>query len=172
MDMSQRSDTGAHAMVGAPNEATAQPLLLRLEGVRKEGDGWRAKCPSCNGSRRDVLTVAIGDKRILVHCFAGCAQDDVLAAVGLSWKNLQPTRTWPPSKAEDREWRMKQRQVSIGVAAATMQREIVVVANAASEVAHGRVLDGIDLLRLAQAIAAIDAVAAIYCDPYKHKAGG
>ena len=34
--------------------ATAEPLLQRLEGLQKSGGGWRAKCPACGGASRKV----------------------------------------------------------------------------------------------------------------------
>lgn len=172
MDTSLRSDTCARETIGSPDEATAQPLLLRLEGVRKEGDGWRAKCPSCDGSRRDVLSVAVGEKRVLVHCFAGCSQDDVLSAVGLSWKDLQPSRSWPPSRHDMQAWRAQQKQVGVTTAVETLTREIAVLRCTASMLAAGCALEGNDITRFAQSILAIDAIASVFCEPRRHKAGG
>lgn len=52
--------------------ASAEPLLQRLEGIQKQGNGWRARCPACGGMSRKLSVAEAGD-RVLVHCFAGCA---------------------------------------------------------------------------------------------------
>jgi putative DNA primase/helicase len=64
-------------------------LLDRLEGVRRRnGSGWSARCPS-HPDNMPSLSVNVSEAgRVLVHCFAGCAPDAVIAAVGLSWGDL------------------------------------------------------------------------------------
>ena len=81
--------------------ASAEPLLHRLDGVAKSGTGWRARCPACEGRSRK-LAITESDGRVLLHCFAGCAAADVLAAVGLRWADIMPPRSWPPSRDEQR----------------------------------------------------------------------
>jgi 5S rRNA maturation endonuclease (ribonuclease M5) len=46
-----------------------------------------ACCPA-HEDKHPSLKVREGDDRLLVHCHAGCSQDDVLAALGLSWKDV------------------------------------------------------------------------------------
>jgi hypothetical protein len=68
--------------------APLERLLCRLEGTRQAGKGWTARCPA-HADRTSSLSVAAGDDgRVLVHCFAGCAIGDVLAAVGLELADL------------------------------------------------------------------------------------
>ncbi len=75
-------------------------FLERLEGVRPSGkDRWTARCPA-HPDRNPSLSIALKDGRVLIHCFAGCDPDAVLAAVGLTWKDLSP---WSPTY--DRPWR-------------------------------------------------------------------
>ena len=62
-------------------------LLDRLERVQKSGNGYTARCPA-HQDRAPSLSVAEGDDRLLLNCHAGCEQDDVLAALGLSWKDI------------------------------------------------------------------------------------
>jgi hypothetical protein len=58
-----------------------------------KGRRWprRAVCPvhTMPGTRRPAATLAIykGDERASVWCPAGCKSDDVLSAVGLTWKD-------------------------------------------------------------------------------------
>ena len=64
-----------------------EDLLSRLEGVRRSGGGWRARCPA-HGSRGPTLSIAEGDRGVLLHCFAGCEVADVLAEIGLAWPDV------------------------------------------------------------------------------------
>jgi len=72
-------------------------LLGRLEGVRPAGPhSWVARCPA-HDDRDPSLSVSVKDGRVLLHCFAGCGPDEVLGAVGLTWKDLRtPDWAWSP----------------------------------------------------------------------------
>jgi len=62
---------------------------LRDEGLRVlEGStNARAQCPA-HGSRGLTLALRAGDGRALLHCFAGCADTDVLAVLKLGVRDL------------------------------------------------------------------------------------
>lgn len=63
-------------------------LLSRLECVTPRGEGrWDARCPA-HDDRSPSLSIRSAGESILIHCFAGCDPGDVLAAVGLSWRDL------------------------------------------------------------------------------------
>lgn len=62
-------------------------LLTRLEGVKGGKGRWQAKCPS-HEDRLPSLSITEADDKILIHCFAGCAPVDVLAAVDLELSDL------------------------------------------------------------------------------------
>lgn len=92
---------------------TAEEILMLLEGVRQVGPRrWMARCPA-HEDRNPSLSITEGkDGRVLLHCFAGCRTEDVLQALGLSWKHLFPgtragqsrrKRTLLRAKAEVRE---------------------------------------------------------------------
>lgn len=68
-------------------------LLARLAGVRKTGAGtWVAKCPA-HSDRSPSLSIRLEqDGRVLLYCFAQCDTGDVLAAVGLSFRDVMPER--------------------------------------------------------------------------------
>jgi 5S rRNA maturation endonuclease (ribonuclease M5) len=64
-------------------------VLSRLEGVKPTPNGWEARCPA-HEDDRPSLSVSIGEKRAVVfNCHATCSQDDVLAALGLTWDQLR-----------------------------------------------------------------------------------
>jgi hypothetical protein len=67
-----------------------QNVLSRLQGVRKDGRGWKALCPAHN-DREPSLKVDEGEGgKVLVKCFAGCRTEDIVAAIGLNMSNLYP----------------------------------------------------------------------------------
>lgn len=72
---------------------SADQLLSRFDGVRRTGpDRWLAKCPAHDDKKPSLAVRELDDGRILLHCFAGCAVEDVLAAVGLGWDSIMPPR--------------------------------------------------------------------------------
>lgn len=127
----------------------ADRLLDRLDGVRKSGKGWIAKCPA-HTDRSASLSIAQGDKgAVLVHCFANCSVHDVLAAVGLSIADLFPPRiTANMSTAERNALREHAKQAQWKAALNAMQIEVGVVHIAARTLAGGRALTYDDLKRL------------------------
>ena len=70
-------------------------ILERLEGVRSSGNGYVAHCPvpghgKGRGDRNPSLSISVGDSgKVLMNCFAGCSNEDVLGAIGLSTHNLR-----------------------------------------------------------------------------------
>jgi len=61
-------------------------------GVRRTQGGWEAHCPA-HEDRRESLSVSEGtDGRVLLHCHAGCTVDQIVAALGLSLKDLFPCK--------------------------------------------------------------------------------
>lgn len=66
-------------------------LLMRLAKVRANGqNAWSACCPAHEDKSPSLAVKALGDGRILLHCFGGCGTDDVLGAIGLSMTDLFP----------------------------------------------------------------------------------
>ena len=60
--------------------------VAQLLGGRREGRGYLCHCPVAThgkqrGDRRPSLSVNDGDKGVVVHCFAGCASRDIIAAI-------------------------------------------------------------------------------------------
>lgn len=68
--------------------ASIDEVLSRLDGVKRAGAGWVARCPS-HEDHRQSLGVSVGDDgRVLVNCYAGCAVEDVCSRIGLSVSEL------------------------------------------------------------------------------------
>jgi hypothetical protein len=61
--------------------------VASLLGGHRSGEGWLCRCPvpghgRGRGDLNPSLSVVDGDRRLLVHCFAGCDARDVFAALG------------------------------------------------------------------------------------------
>lgn len=70
---------------------SAHTLLSRLEKVRKRGnDQWSACCPAHDDRGPSLSVKELSDGRVLIKCFAGCAADVVVDAVGLDLSELFP----------------------------------------------------------------------------------
>ena len=65
-------------------------LLPKLQGVRKSGDGWTARCPA-HDDKSPSLSVSNGKAGIVLHCHAGCTPEAVCASLGLATKDLFKT---------------------------------------------------------------------------------
>lgn len=144
--------------------ASADPLLHRLDGVQKAGNGWRARCPACGGKSRKVSITESGD-RVLIHAFCGCPAIDVLAAIGLTWADLHPPRSWPPSREESRRARRAIQQTGWAAALAVLSLESKIVALAAHDIHYlGGLQSSGDLARLSLAVERIGAASAALID--------
>ena len=72
-------------------------LCARLDVVRRQPDGFLARCPvpghgKGHGDRHPSLSIRTScDGVPLVKCHAGCPTEAVLDAVGLRWRDLYDT---------------------------------------------------------------------------------
>jgi len=66
--------------------------LERVTGYRpvKSGDGYRARCP-CHEDKSPSLSVKMNG-RLLLHCFAGCGFDAIIATLGITPERTTPRR--------------------------------------------------------------------------------
>jgi len=60
-------------------------ILIKLDAVRRQGDGWIALCPAHN-DHHPSLSIRERNGKLLLHCFAGCSFEDVLSALGAKRK--------------------------------------------------------------------------------------
>lgn len=65
-------------------------LLQRFPGAKKNGEGYRAICPSHPDKTPSLSISQGGGGKVLLHCHAGCEIETILAAVGLTAKDLSP----------------------------------------------------------------------------------
>jgi KaiC/GvpD/RAD55 family RecA-like ATPase len=68
---------------------SAEDIARRLD-AKKNGVGFKAKCPA-HSDQHASLTIATGkDGRTLLNCFAGCKFESIVAALNLSPAELSP----------------------------------------------------------------------------------
>lgn len=67
-----------------------EDVLRRLNGVKRSGGGYSARCPA-HEDKNASLSIKQGDNGgIVLYCHAGCTPEQVVGALGLSMKDLFP----------------------------------------------------------------------------------
>ncbi len=80
--------------------------MAGLERVRGRGPGrWVARCPAHKDRTASLSIRELEDGRMLLHCFAGCAVESVVAAAGLTLEDLFPPRAPSPGGGRPAEKR-------------------------------------------------------------------
>ncbi len=132
------------AIQAPPSGTRVYTLLNRLEGVRPSGDGrWYARCPA-HADKSPSLSVRDTGERVLVHCFTGCEPDDVLAAVGLTWRDLHAERCDAERFAQRPNKALRRRMADLD----PLDVERAVLRIAAADIRAGRVLSIEDQARV------------------------
>lgn len=128
----------------------AAAMLARLDGVRRSGKGWIARCPA-HADKSPSLSIAESDDgRVLIHCFAGCPAADVVAAIGLDLAALFPRKLADCSPQGREAARAAITERDRRDAATALRHEAIIVAATASELMPFA-LTGEDYARLVQA---------------------
>jgi len=83
-------------------ETALEKILSRLESEDR-GDGqYQAHCPAHDDKKPSLsITEAEPGGKVLLYCQAGCATEDVLGALNLSWQDLFPGDGVLNSKGKD-----------------------------------------------------------------------
>ena len=89
-----------------------ETLISRLDGVKETGHGkYVARCPAHDDKSPSLAVKECGDGRILIHDFAGCETEDVLAAIGLTFADVMPERIGAEHRYKPIKSRFDARQV-------------------------------------------------------------
>ena len=77
-------------------------VLSRLQKVRQKSDTqWLACCPA-HDDRSPSLSVGIGnDGRVLLKCWTGCSQKEVVDALNIPWGDLFPDNNYPKTSTSE-----------------------------------------------------------------------
>lgn len=126
-------------------------ILPRLDRVRKAGSGFIARCPAHSDKTASLSLAEGSDGRTLLNCFAGCSPGDVLAAIGLSLRDLFPQRPRDLSPLQRAERRQAWQHACTLAAARTLAGEGLVIELAALQIEAGEPLQHHDRTRLSEA---------------------
>ena len=89
----------AQPHIGAP----AELILQRMEKVKSNGKGkWTACCPAHTDKTPSLSITEASDGKVLLHCFSGCETSDVMASIGLEFRDLFPEGLSVTAKLEYR----------------------------------------------------------------------
>lgn len=105
-----------------------QELLSRLEGVRRNRDGWVALCPA-HPDRNPSLSIHERDGKILVHCFANCTTEAICEALKIELRDLF-TEPRAVGRTEPRIVRQVRKQIAFlrsGLTRRDSERAVTVV---------------------------------------------
>lgn len=153
-----------HRLKGAAGRdaMTAVALLDRLGNVRRVAPGrWTACCPAHESRSRSSLSIAeLSDGRVLVHDHAGCAIDEVLGAVGLTFDALYPPRLAVDESQGGRRYSSRPARPYVSAQLLdAVAGEALIGAAVISEAARGAKLSGERIERLWEAAGRLASVA-------------
>lgn len=98
--------------MSGPISPEVDRFLSHLQGVRKNGANWSARCPCRYDDDNPSLSIGQGnDGRVLVTCHRGtpCSLDTICESVGLKIADLMPPKDERETAQRVEEWKRAQR---------------------------------------------------------------
>ena len=74
--------------------------------AKRAGDSYKTRCPA-HDDQTPSLVISMGNKGIVLHCHTGCDNQEILAKVGLTFRDLFESTERPPSVPIVRAWDIK-----------------------------------------------------------------
>jgi putative DNA primase/helicase len=78
-----------------PIDTPVSRILAKLQRVKKNGAGFMARCPAHDDGTASLSLKEGKDRRVLMHCHAGCEVVAIVAALGMGMSDLYPPDTKP-----------------------------------------------------------------------------
>jgi len=66
---------------------SAAAVLEKLQGVRRKGEQWMARCPA-HEDKGPSLSMRDENGKVLLHCFAGCTIESICGALEIKVNDL------------------------------------------------------------------------------------
>ena len=137
-----------------------ETLISRLDSVKETGHGkYVARCPAHDDKSPSLAIKECGDGRILIHDFAGCETEDVLAAIGLEFSDVMPERIGTEHSYKRMRQPFDARQVL-----ATLDHESLVVSIIGADFLEHKDIDDDTWFRLGDAVNRINSARSL-CAP-------
>lgn len=96
---------------------TLDEMLSQLDGVKPRGSRFAACCPA-HEDKSPSLSVAEGDRGILLRCFAGCSVQEICGSLGIKQQDLffdaldlSPSRRRAAALERDRQRHAREQQM-------------------------------------------------------------
>lgn len=99
-----------------------ETILAGLDKVSGRDDQYKARCPAHDDRSPSLTITETADGKVLMHCFSGCAVEDIVAALGLEMTDL-----FPPSDLDSSVRKLHAIQKSQGAIEAALHHELVVL---------------------------------------------
>ena len=74
--------------MSTPGDVLREILLPKLEGIRKSGGYYMARCPAHEDNQASLSVSEGTTQPVVLNCHAGCDPIDILAKIGLTWDEL------------------------------------------------------------------------------------
>lgn len=124
-----------------------QNILGKLDKLRANGEGrWQACCPAHDDRSPSLSIKEDASGKVLIHCWAGCDNRDVMAAIGLTLSDLFPDSLERTNRHAMPEWERRKYLE-------TLNHEVLIVECYKADKHAGKVIDTEDLERVNLAIA-------------------
>jgi len=68
--------------VSIPN-SSIENVLERLQGVKRTGSGYIARCPAHDDQRPSLAISKGNDGKVLLYCHAGCKYEDIIKSLNM-----------------------------------------------------------------------------------------
>src|ERR687890_361463 len=82
------------------SQSPLERVLEQLKPVKKTSNGFDALCPAHDDHKPSLGIAEGGDGRVLLRCRSqGCAREDIVAAIGLTMRDLFP-QNWQPTRRD------------------------------------------------------------------------
>lgn len=134
-----------------PNTSPIDRLLPMLDRVKRTGPNtWVASCPTRDDKHPSMTIKELDDGRLLIHDFGGDSTGEILAAIGLTFSDLFPTRD------TDHRGKPERRPFPAADVLRALSFEALIVALAGAAVARGEPLAEADKNRLLVAVGRIN----------------
>jgi hypothetical protein len=127
-------------------------MLSRLNKVRKSSNNsWMACCPAHDDNTPSLSVKDNGDGKLLLNCLAGCANEDILGALGMDWADIMP-----PKQPKEHFVKPTKQRVYATDALRAIRFEAQIVCLAAYELCKGIKPNEADMKRLELAMERIN----------------